>query len=129
MNVVYFVKITTIFIVISLAACSGSLEGDPANSVATDPLIAKPCDIETSYSLFWSWKPLNNERSSGYKIYYGNSAALTKNNALGYIKLGTGSLSTSFKPSDYNIVDCTNTYIGISATGTQPESALAVIRL
>ena len=118
-----FVQIMSILAAISLISCSGST-ADGNKSTSSKSL---PCGNDI-YTIKWDWAAADPSMTlTGFKIYYGNSASLSKTNALGIVRLGKGSFSAYFKPSSYSITDCSRIYLGITATGSQPESAISEI--
>lgn len=128
MNCNKSINFAVLFVIISLTGYSGSTESTTGTRQASQ-LRAKSCDIYSSYSISWDRVQGNDERLGGFRLYYGYSPSLNKNNAFSYITLGTGSYATIFIPANYNITDCSNAYIEISATGSQAESSLDVIKL
>lgn len=124
-------KITAIYLLLfSLAACSGSVTENALEISTNDSENVTNNECGTNiYTITWNWTTNDSSTTTltGFKIYYGTSSGLTKTNAAGSILLGRGSYSVDFTPADYKITDCSSAYLGITAVGSQPESAISSI--
>lgn len=125
MNTQTLIQVGVISTSISLAACTADDVTNTTNASTTPTPIL--CG-DSIYTLTWEWDSKEpGVTLDGFKLYYGDKPNLSKYSALGLIEIGGGTLAATFKPADYNIIDCSKVFIGISAIGTRPESALSEI--
>jgi len=106
-----------------------SSDGSSSSSIFSITVIDDGCAVQpnqpTIETYTISWNAISDSDLTGFKLYYGTTAALTKSNALGSIDIAGNVSSTIFDPSNVNLLTCQTTYIALSSVGARPESSLS----